>query len=307
MKYLILGAGGTGGCLGAYLTKNGKDVTLIARGEQLQAIRKNGLIVKKASGDSFTVHPKACTADEYADTPNVVFVCVKAYSVDALVPFLRRVLCPETIVIPLLNIYTTGEKLQALLPGNLVTDGCIYIAAGIEEAGVLRMHGDIFRVVFGVREKKDFSDVLLSVKKDLDDCGIDGVLSENIRRDALKKFSYVSAQAACGLYFGKTAGEIQSNPEIRASFTELVREVVLLAEKTGVVFDEDLVCRNLSILDALLPSSSTSMQRDIEAGKPSEIDGLIFDVVKKGRENGLTLPEYEKIAAAVKARDPIAI
>ena len=295
MKYLIIGAGGTGGCIGAYMTKNGKDVTLIARGGHLEAIQKDGLSMDTTVFGEFTVRPKIADTEHYNEMPDVIFVCVKEYSLEGIIPFIKRVAGENTIVIPILNVYGTGERLQAHLPDNLVTDGCIYVASNIEGPGKIKMHGDIFRVVFGVRNETEFTPMLYEIKKDLDESGIDGVLSEHIKRDTLKKFSYVSAQAACGLYYNVTAGAMQKEGEIRDCFASLVHEIDLLANAMNIDFGEDIVKRNLTILDALLPTSSTSLQRDIEAGKQSEIDGIIYSVVRNAEKVGLCLPVYKEI------------
>ena len=153
MKYLIIGAGGTGGCIGAYMTEAGKDVTLIARGAHLAAMQADGLRMETTKKGNYTVKPvKAADMEHYGERPDVVFVCVKGYSLKETVPFIRRAAGPETVVIPILNIYGTGGRLQEQLPELLVTDGCIYIAAEIKEPGCLWQNGDIFRVVCGVRK-----------------------------------------------------------------------------------------------------------------------------------------------------------
>lgn len=109
------------------------------------------------------------------------FVCVKGYSLDETIPFIRRISKKTPIVIPVLNIYGTGGKLQKQLPELLVTDGCIYVSANIKEPGRLLQHGQILRVVFGVRDKAKFRPELSEIQKDLCDNNIDGILSENIR------------------------------------------------------------------------------------------------------------------------------
>ena len=240
--------------------------------------------------------------DHYEDTPDVIFVCVKGYSLEDTVPFIQRVAGPSTIVIPVLNIYGTGGVLQKKLPELLVTDGCIYVAAEIKEPGTIWMKGDIFRVVYGVRESSEYRKELETVKKDLDESGIDGVLSDNIRRDALKKFSYVSPAASCGQYYDVDAGPMQEVGEIRDTFIALVSEVMDLAAGMGVDFGEDMVATNLKILDNLSPQASASMQRDIRAGKASEIDGLLYEVVRMGKEYGVSVPTYEKIAKALQEK-----
>lgn len=302
MKYLIIGAGGTGGSIGAYMTQSGKDVTLIARGEHLKRIQEQGLKMETTSKGNYTVQPiKACDMEHYEEKPDIIFVCVKGYSLEDTIPFIKRVAKESTIVIPILNIYGTGAGMQEKLPGLLVTDGCIYIAGEIKEPGTIWLNGNIFRVVFGVRSPEELRPELFQVVQDLKDSGIDGVLSDNIRRDALQKFAYVSPMAACGLYYHVSAGEVQVTGEARDTFVKLMKEVDALAVAMGVPFLVDIVTTNLQILDSLSPTASTSMQRDIYAGKASEIDGLIYEVVRMGERYGVPTPTYEMIAK--KARE----
>ena len=301
MKYLVIGAGGTGGCIGGYLAEAGKDVTLIARGRHLAAMQESGLRIETTTEEpNRTIQVKASDMEHYEEHPDVIFVCVKGYSLEDTVPFIRRVAKDDTVVIPILNIYGTGGRLQKLLPGLLVADGCIYIAAEIKEPGWILKKGDIFRVVYGVRTPEEYRPVLEAIRKDLAESGISPVLSENIRRDALQKFSYVSPAAACGRYYDAKAGEMQQPGEVRDTFAALIHEIDLLAAAMGIHFEVDIVKTNLDILDTLSPEASTSMQRDIWQGKQSEIDGLVFEVVRMGQKYGVSLPIYEKIAEALK-------
>lgn len=303
MKYLVIGAGGTGGCIGAYMTEAGRDVTLIARGAHLAAMQADGLRMETTKKGNYTVKPvKATDMEHYRERPDVIFVCVKGYSLEETIPFIRRVAKPETVVIPILNIYGTGGRLQERLPELLVTDGCIYIAAEIRKPGCLWQNGDIFRVVFGVRKPSEYREVLETVRQDLEDSGITGILSDNIQRDALQKFSYVSPAAACGQYYDAMAGDMQKPGEIRDTFAALIHEIDVLAEAMGIHFGVDIVQTNLDILDSLTPEASTSMQRDVKQGKASEMDGLIFEVVRMGRKYGVKLPVYEKIAEELRKR-----
>lgn len=301
MKYAIIGAGGTGGILGFYMTKAGKDVTLIARGRHLAAMQESGLAVEKMwDGTTETIPVKAADMDHYNERPDVILVCVKGYSLEDTIPFIQRVSNPSTIVIPVLNIYGTGAKMQEKLPNLLVTDGCIYVSANIKEPGVLIQHGKILRVVYGVREKEEYDPRLEEIKQDFDVSGIDGVLSENIRRDALEKFSYVSPIGAAGLYFHATAADFQREGEEREAFKTMIREIAALAEAMGVPFERDMVDVNLKILSTLAPEATTSMQRDVMEGKDSEIDGLVYEVVRMGERYHVPVPMYEKVAEKLK-------
>lgn len=302
MKYLIIGAGGTGGVTGYYMKKAGKDVTLIARGEHLKAIREQGLTLEKMwDKTEETITIPATDMEHYTDHPDVIFVCVKGYSLDETIPFIRRISKKTTIVIPVLNIYGTGGKMQKQLPELLVTDGCIYVSANIKESGRLLQHGQILRIVFGVRDKAEFRPELREIQKDLCDSNIDGILSENIRCEALEKFSYVSPIGATGLYYHATAADFQKEGEARELFKTMIREIATLAEAMGIPFQKDMVDVNLKILSNLAPEATTSMQRDIMEGKQSEIDGLVYEVVRMGEKYHVPVPAYEKVAEKLKA------
>ena len=298
MKYAIIGAGGTGGCLGFFLKKAGKDVTLIARGKHLEAIRKNGLTIQKLWDESRETLPvKACTAEEYKEIPDVILVCVKGYSMDETVPTIKKIAGKETVVIPILNIYGTGGRLQKKLPELTVTDGCIYVSANIIEPGVILQHGKILRVVFGARKPEEETEKMREVAKDMVTDDLEVILSENIRRDAMVKFSYVSPIGAAGLYCNAVAADFQREGEQREMFKALIREIVALSHAMGIEFEEDLVERNLKILASLSPEATTSMQRDVMEGKRSEMDGLVYEVVRMGRKYKVSMPQYEKAAA----------
>ena len=283
------------------MTKAGKDVTLIARGRHLAAMQESGLAVEKMwDGTTETIPVKAADMDHYSERPDVILVCVKGYSLEDTIPFIQRVANPSTIVIPVLNIYGTGAKMQEKLPNLLVTDGCIYVSANIKEPGVLIQHGKILRVVYGVREKEEYDPRLEEIKQDFDVSGIDGVLSENIRRDALEKFSYVSPIGAAGLYYHATAADFQREGKQREAFKTMIREIAALAEAMGVPFERDMVEVNLKILSSLAPEATTSMQRDVMDGKSSEIDGLVYEVVCMGERYHVPMPMYEKVAEKLK-------
>lgn len=300
MKYLIIGAGATGGPLAVFLANKGFDVSVIARKENLKAIQNNGLTIIKSDNTKLNVKVKAYAEDEYHDTPDIIFVCVKGYSLDSTIAFMQKVAEPHTIIIPILNIYTTGEYLQEKFPNNTVTDGCIYIASSIKSYGVIEMQGAIFRVLFGEREGCSKYDKLEQAKNDLCESEIDAKHSNDIKVDAFEKFTFVSTMAACGIYHDCQAFSVQTDETVRNDFITLTKEILLLAEKMQLKFEVDVMRKNLQIMDNLNPSAMASMQRDIAAGGKSEIDGLIHNVAKKAKELSLSLPMYEKISTKFK-------
>lgn len=296
MQYCIVGAGAVGLSVAAALTKAGFLTDIIARGENLAAMKENGIRVLYGKTEETVSPVRAFCETEYKGSPNVIFVSVKGYSLDSILPLLSRITTKNTVVVPLLNIYGTGARLQKALPNALVTDGCVYIAASKAAAGTVARQGEIFKIVFGVRQKQEYRPILAQIADDLRTAGIEPLLSDFVRRDTLKKYAYVSPMAAAGLYFDADACAFQVAGAPRTMFVDLMREIEALAKAMGCAFDTDIVQTNLDILDALSGDASTSMQRDIRAGHASELDGLVFEPVRLGQKYGVSTPQYAKIA-----------
>lgn len=295
MKLLVIGAGGTGGILSFLLAEGGKDVTVAARGKHLQIIRENGLTRHTKWDDAFASVPIHAVAAEDIDfTPDIIFLCVKSYSLSALVPVLNKISRPDTLIVPLLNGYNIGGRLQEQLPRTTVLDGCIYISANIESPGVILQHAPILRVVYGRRDH-EVTEPMQQLLKELDVPGVEAALSTQIQRDTLKKFSYVSPVGAAGLYCNCTAGEFQKEGKARDFVSGLIREVSALADAMGYPFDIDMVKENLDILDTLPPDTTTSMQRDILAGHESEWNELVGEPIRLGKQLGVATPLYRKV------------
>lgn len=149
LKYLIAGTGGVGGSIAAFLSLSGKDVTCIARGEHLAAIRGNGLQLHSDLKGEHCLKVATFTAEEFQGKADVIFVCVKGYSVDSITELIKRASHERTVVIPILNVYGTGPRIQRLVPGVTVLDGCIYIVGFVSGRGEITQMGKIFRLVYG--------------------------------------------------------------------------------------------------------------------------------------------------------------
>lgn len=318
MKILIIGAGGTGGCIGGYLARQGEDVTFIARGKHLEAMKEKGLQVKSARAGDFTVYPvKAWQDGRLLEVPDIVFVCVKYYSLDEAVSFLERVADAHTIVIPILNVYGTGGKMQPRLKCQ-VLDGCVYIFSMIEAPGVICQPTEIFRLYFGLRktetgfgktadgnpacDSEQMEERLREIEAMLNKAGIEAHYSEDIERDALQKFSFVSPIGAAGLYYSGAAGDFMEAGEKREMFLNLAREVEQVGKAMGLKFETDLAENADRILQGLTPDATTSMQRDAAGGGKSEVDGLVHEMVRLGERYGVDVPNYRLISEWVKAK-----
>lgn len=297
MKYLIIGAGGTGGMIAAALHLKNFDTSVIARGNHLLAIKENGLHIKSKLLGDFTAKLKTFSQEEYTETPDVVFVCVKDYSLNEIIPFLKKICITETIIIPILNVFGTGEKIQKEIPNAIVLDGCIYIIAFKSNVGEISHPSDMFKIVFGKRDCQQLVDSeLIQVERDLKSAGIQAYLSDKITSDTFAKVTLISPYAACGAYFDITVGEMQKEGEARNFLIGLLGELQKTADKMKLNLGFDVVERNLAIIDKMSPDTISSLYRDIKNNHQSEIDGQIFEIVRLGKKLGIEVPYYRKVA-----------
>ena len=297
MNYLIAGTGGVGGSIAAFLALAGKDVACIARGEHLAAIRTHGLRLHSDLKGEQTLHIPACTAEEYTGKADVIFVCVKGYSVDSITDLIRRAAKPDTVVIPILNVYGTGPRIQRLVPGVTVLDGCIYIVGFVSGKGEITQMGRIFRLVYGAHRGTQVSrERLEAVKHDLEESGIKADLSDDIDRDTFVKWSFISAMAVTGAYYDVPMGEVQKPGQVRDTFIGLSRESAELGRKLGIDIPDNLVEYNLMVMDKLDPHSTASMQKDLARGHESEVQGLLFDLIDAAEAHGVDIPTYRRVA-----------
>ena len=297
MKYLIVGTGGVGGCIAGFLSLAGKDVTCIARGKHLEAIQKKGLHLKSTLKGEHFLPVKACTAEEYNDKADVIFVCVKGYSLDSVREVIGRASSTGTLVIPILNVYGTGTRIGQMVPEATVLDGCIYIVGFVSGEGEVTQMGEIFRLVFGARAGQAIPRQQLErIAGELCDCGIKAELSDNIDRDTFVKWSFISAMACTGAYYDCPMGDVQQAGKVRDTFIGLSRESEAMGHKLGITFLEDMVVYNLRVVDSLDPRATASMQKDIARGHTSEIQGLLFDMISLADKLGMDVPTYRTVA-----------
>lgn len=296
MKYCIIGAGGTGGALAAFLGKANKDVSLIARGENLEALR-NGIKLNISGSEELISSVKSYSENEYIEhdeSPDVIFICTKAYSLDNILPMVNRISNNNTVIIPILNGINTDKKIREGVEAGVVCEGCIYIVAEKKAPGIIFMNGSLIRVVFGIDGIDHVK--LEKIYKDLMKTNISVVLSNKIKSDIMRKFSLVSAMAATGLYFDAQMKVIQNYGTEREFFIELVSEIVSLAEKMGIKYNFSLIEKNLQIIDNVNEDTTTSLQRDVKKGGLNEMESQIVDPIKLGLKYGVEMKNYIKVA-----------
>ncbi|WP_342646565.1 2-dehydropantoate 2-reductase [Mucilaginibacter sp. CSA2-8R] len=299
MKYLVIGAGGTGGLIAGYLAKNQIDVTLIARGEHLQAIQNKGLTIKTYGEKPVCVTNIKAVPDNSIENLkfDVVFVCVKAYQLSSIMGILKNAAHQQTMIIPILNSLGAGNYLRSLLPNLDVYDGCIYITGYISGPGEVSQNNNIFKTYYGQDGQVSKADNLRKqMEQDVLHSGIKINYSSRVTNEIFRKLTFTSAFASCAAYYNKKAADLQLDGPYRQLFISLLKELKQISDAADLGLTENFYKDNLQILDSLSADFTTSLQKDLQLKKPDERSEIIFDIVRLAKKHVVHVPEYLRIA-----------
>jgi 2-dehydropantoate 2-reductase len=289
MKIAIIGAGGVGGYYGALLARAGHEVAFIARGEHLQALRAKGLQVKSILGD-FTVSPMRATATPAEIGPvNLIVVAVKTYHLDEVAQMLAPLLAPTTAVLPFENGVDAAERLGAVIGQEYLLGGSTWISAAIEAPGVIGHYSQFRRVVLG-EFNGQVTPRLQAVYEAFQNIGVSVEISTDIRTVLWSKLVFIAAVGAIGSLTRMTMGEYRQVHETRAVLQAAIAEIIAVGQTNGAKLEVALAEKTLAFIDQSAAELKPSMQRDIEAGRVSELESLIGVVVRLGAAAGVPTP-----------------
>ena len=299
LRIAIMGTGGVGGYYGGLLSQRGHEVIFMARGAHLQAIRAKGLQVKSVHGD-FLVSPAKTTDDPAAVGPvDLILFTTKTYHTDVAAQAIKPMIGKETVVVPLQNGIDAAERIGAYVGKEHLVGGVTWLSAAIEAPGVIGQYSQFRRVVIGEFDGK-MTARLKTIYETLQATGIAVELSADIFKVLWTKFVFISAISALGSLTRANIGEYRQIPETREVLTEALAEVAAVAQARGVKLEGDLVAKTLEFIDNAAPDMKTSMQRDVEAGRPSELESMIGVVPRLARQTGVSTPVLRLAYAVLK-------
>lgn len=297
MKIAVVGTGGVGGYFGGLLARAGQDVTFLARGEHLKAIRERGLLVRSTSHGEFTISPARAEEDPArVGAVDYVVVAVKTYHLDSVAPRLAPLVGPETAVIPLLNGVTAHDVLRQHLPKSAVVGGLCAVFSQIEAPGVIRMGGNITTVTVGELEGPP-SERLDRIVEVWQGQGIQATQSEDILAALWTKFLFIASTGGVTSLARVPVSGVRSRPPTRELLAAAFREVEAVARAKGIRLAPDVVDRTLKMVDGLDPKVTTSMQRDVAGGGTFELEAFSGTIVRAGRELGVPTPVHAALYA----------
>lgn len=299
MKIAIMGAGGVGGYYGALLARAGRDVAFIARGPHLQAIRQEGLQVRSVFGDFRVFRARATDNPAELGKVDLVIFTTKTYQTEEAARIILPIIGPETVVLPLQNGVDAAERIGAVVGMDRVLGGTTWLSAAVEAPGVIGQYSQFRRIIIGELDGT-VSARAENVGGVLRSTGATVELVQNMPHVLWTKFVFISAISAMGGMTRVTLGEYRQVPEARAILTEALREVAAVSEARGVHLDPEVVGKTLAFIDDSAPGIKPSMQRDIEAGRQSELESMVGVVVRWGEEHGVPTPVMRQAYAVLK-------
>lgn len=288
MRIAIIGSGGVGGYLGGRMAKAGCDVTFLARGEHLKAMLLNGLTVRSIRGDFTIDNVKATDTVTELKGMDLILICVKAWQVKEVAREIKSIVRKKTIVMPIQNGVSAIDELKEQIHSENIVGGLCRIFSKIESPGVINHFGIEPIVEFGEIDGT-LSERISAIKKLFDQSGITAIVSANIVADIWKKF-IVNCASGLLAVAKSTYGQIREIKETRQLMEDLFTEIYNVSQKAGINLESDFVLKTMALIDTYPYDSTSSLTRDIWAGKPSEIEYQNGMVVALGEKFGIKTP-----------------
>jgi|Deesub1362B_J571_1020462.scaffolds.fasta_scaffold02253_2 2-dehydropantoate 2-reductase len=298
MRIAVVGLGGVGGFLGGKIgyvhqARDDHELYFVARGAHLEAIRRSGLRLV-TGGRILEVRPKAA-AERPAGWPvmDLVLLCVKGYDLETAVRTIAPCVGQETVLLPLQNGIEKRQRVEKISERGRVADGCIYVSAHIREPGTVEHTGGPGRVVLG----GDPGDrpLLESVCALLQTASVPTEMADSVEVEVWRKYLFICALAGATALYKEPLGPILQDERKRHVLEGLMREVEILARRKGIALNEEIVQESLRICSTFPPGTKSSLLRDLEEGRPNELEWLLGTLLDQGERCGLSLPLARRV------------
>lgn len=301
MKIAVMGAGGMGGWLGAKLATAGSDVTFLARGAHLEAIRASGLRVTGAEslhlGDAV-----ATDRPEEIGPVDVVLFCVKLYDTESAAKALAPLLGPETFVVTVQNGVESADRIGKVIGDGRTLAGAAYFPANIAAPGEVAYLGRIEgkpHIAFG-EPGAGSSKRACALAEICRAAAIDAEVFEDTDLMIWEKFCLIAGTSASTALTRQTVGVVRNDPDMRWFLSEAIAEAARVGRRLGVALADDTETRILDFIDHNPPNGKSSQLVDLERGRRLELDGLSGAVVRLGKQAGVPTPVHATVYAALK-------
>jgi 2-dehydropantoate 2-reductase len=298
MRIVVMGSGGTGGYFGAKLARAGEDVTFVARGAHLTALRSNGLRIKSAVEGEWTVRAPAVERLDGLPPADLVLFCVKSFDTEEAAALIRPVVGPETGVLSIQNGVDNEEKLGRALGAGHVLGGAVRVFATIEAPGVIT-HTFGGHLIFGEMDGR-LSERARAFLASCQKAGIPAELVTDVERALWDKYVFLTTHAGMTALTRCPAGVLRAVPEVRELYWRIVTEIVTIGRAAGAPVDESLLEQGMKFLDGVAPNAYSSLHHDLTQGKRLELDALHGHAVRLAERHAVPAPTVFAVYAALR-------
>ncbi len=290
MKILVMGSGGVGGVFGGRLAAGGCDVTFVARGAHLAALRDNGLLIENETLGDTRVRPLKVTDDPLsAGTPDLILFGVKLWDTETVAKSLLPTIGPHTAVLSLQNGVIKDDILRTVFGDAAVMGGAAYVGSHVARPGVIRQVGTIQRMVFGEYDGSPSARAQALLAAALK-AGLQAELSLDIRRTLWEKYAFLVGLSGTTAAMRSTIGPVRDHPQTRAFLFDLMQEAVAVGRALGVNLPENYAQDRLAFADSVPATMDSSLHNDLKNGNRLEVEWLAGGVVQLGKKAGVATP-----------------
>src|SRR6201995_2597179 len=299
MRIAVIGAGGVGGAFGVALGQAGADVTFVARGAHLAAMKSNGLKIQGGRGESHLVPTRATDNPADIGAVDIVLFCVKLWDVESAGEHIRPLIGKDTAVIPLQNGIDAAERLIPILGEKAVMGGVAQISASILAPGVIQQVGTFMRMIFGELDgrRSERAEAFLALCQK---AGFEVTLSEQILTELWMNFILLATNASITAAPRQQIGKLRDDPDIRPIFIAAYRETIDVGHARGIALPANALEKVLEFNAHAPPTMKASMALDLDRGNRLELPWLGGKVVELGRELGVPTPTHATLYAMLK-------
>ena len=285
MRIAVMGAGSTGGYFGGMLSRGGHDVSLVARGAQLEAIRADGLLIVR-DDDEFTVQCLATDDPAKIGPVDLVLLCVKTYQNETAIPLMVPLVGADTTVLCLQNGVDSYLTATEILGGQAVLPGAAFIEASRLGPGQVRQTGSLVRVIFGETDGRE-TPRCLAIRDAFLDSKIPAEVLPDIEVGQWEKFLFIATMAGVTSMARATLAELMPQLHWRKVVNACLVEIDTVARANGVNLPPTIVPRTINYIEEHLAALQASMHHALVAGRPLELDALNGAVVRAGLDLSL--------------------
>ncbi len=305
MRIAVVGAGAVGGLLGARLQQAGHDVSFVARGKTCAHLREHGLVIDSVDGN---VRLPSITVTDDPSTIGVVdlvIVAVKATQVAAVATSLRPLIGEHTAVIPMQNGVEAGVHLAAALGSGHVLEGVARVIAALAGPGHVS-HTAVTPVIeFGPRAGNPLDAAVAAQLSAIDaaftGAGLVSIQPADMAIASWEKFLFIEPMGVVSAASRQSFGTVRSLPELRSLTDSALEELIEVGRSVGVAWPDDAKARTWERYDSLPADSTTSLARDLMAGRPSEFDAQTGAIVRLAKAHGVSVPVHRALHAILLA------